>query len=245
MMKIYLLVFTLILLISVTVTADNTEMPVTEWLVLDPVQINYPVKSKSKDRPGDLLKFSHLEITELWPSEGNRILWEKDTNLEWNENKADQGILSIDSDQAQNFPHLAYAVFYLQADRWMNLDLKVASRQPFQIFYNGKMIKEKISYDSTATDSAGSVSEKIEIETGKHIIIVKTIKHDRQTSGWQLSAAVSVSDDSLLKYFKLSTDPEQTISLRQVLDIPLISGISLSADGKFMAVKLSQRNINT
>ena len=243
MMKIYLSVFVLILLISVTVTADNTEKSVTEWLVLDPVQINYPAKSESKDRPGDLLKFSHLEITEMWPSEGDRILWEKDINLEWQDNKADQGNLSIDSDQTQSSPHLAYAVFYLQAERWMNLYLKITSRQPFQIFYNGKMVKEKMSYDSTATDSVGSVSEKIEIETGKHIIIVKTIKHDRQTTGWQLSASISVSDDSLLKYFKLSTDPEQAVSLRQVLDIPLISDISLSADGKFMAVKLSQRNI--
>ena len=117
----FITVFIISLIFSNSLLAENTEKIVTKWLVLDPVEIKLPVMSSSKDDLKDILKFSHLTVSELWPAENDRVEWEKDTYLEWQQVSDQQGRLVIKPVKNAKAPQVAYAAFYIHSDRWLHL----------------------------------------------------------------------------------------------------------------------------
>lgn len=240
MMKLRLFILTIIL--SGLVYANVAEKQVTSWLVLDALDTNYPVKGNSIFELKDILKFTHIDVTDLWPAEGDVIEWNKGRKLEWNNRTASRGNLQLDYNNKPDSPQITYAGFYLQTDRYLNLQLMVKSQHPFEIFYDGRLIDQKASQDSITTNNEKSISTRVRAEAGKHLVIVKTIKHDSQMNDWLLAATVSADHDSLANSFKLTTNPGRSISLDHILDIPLIGSTALSADGRLMAITLSQRN---
>ena len=136
MNKLIMLMLGLIIVISNSSLAQSAEKPVTRWLVLDPVEIQMPVMSSSKNDLKDMLSFSHLKIVDLWPAEDDQVQWDRDTYEKWQQIEAEEGQLIIKKINNSDSPQISYAAFYIHADQWLNLNLKISSEHLHHLFFD-------------------------------------------------------------------------------------------------------------
>lgn len=224
---------------------QKQEYTISSWLVLGPHDFYHPAFSKEKKNGieiKDLLLFREIDVASLKPAESTTLEWINGKTLEWKKITPPDGNIELTVDQ--DLPATAYLASYVNVKRWTQGILSIQSQQVYQLFLDGKSILIKDKIDKTAGNGITLNTKKstttIALETGKHLIVIKTLNDPDLNSSWRINVTLTIEDRYKNPAPVFSFSPERNMSIADLLDGPKIDHVSISADGELAAITLRQ-----
>ena len=208
--------------------APETEhsIKISQWLKTEPFSAPVPALAGDDFKLSQMLGFEPVDIATITNDQ---------LGLSWSELAADESgnaQLSGSGDQ----PQVIWLAAYLETDRFAKATLKLQTAHLARVYLDGQKIAEK---SSSENEEPGKIEEKLTLETGKHVLVVKSLRDPKNESKWQLSGSISTTSDAVIT---VSTSPKKIVDAHQLLDRTMIRGVSISADGKIAAVSYSKMN---
>jgi len=226
------------------------EKPITTWLQLGPIQTPMPLFSNEKNIRGkefkleDLLKYKHVDLKNWWPEAGETLRWNQAATLQWQSvsMQLDSFVVLQKSNDAN--PEIAYLGAYLETDRWIKVKLQVLSCHLFEVYLNGDLIVSKTISNKAESDTSdvkpGSAESELKLETGKHLLIIKTLRDSDLKSDWAIKAILNTSESWMNKSLNINLSPKHFMNIKHLLDGPKVAGVSISPNGDLVAVSMKQ-----
>jgi dipeptidyl aminopeptidase/acylaminoacyl peptidase len=238
----------LLILIPLAISATSQEeeqtieLAITDWLLLGPFPNPLPAlleEYKKEQLIENLIKFHQVDNSKLIPSAGNTLRWHDGTLSSWREIQAGENGVSLIGDE--NHPTIAYFGTYLDVKRWTRARVTIQSPQAFHLCVDGRICVTKSSASRNGDNSAISrkkVSTDLNLETGKHLLIVKSVYDPSSDEEWTLKGTITIDENYTSPQPTLILSNEQNMSLYHLLDVPTVTGISISPEGKLAAVSV-------
>ncbi len=247
----------LILIITITLASfakeiepNKTEIPVTVWLKIGPIESALPLFHDTKNIKGkdfdltSLLVFEQFDVEKLCPQEGELFQWDQSRVFKWTRLEADSVGFVYASTTEKMLPQFSYFVTYIDAKRWTKTKVEIFSHHLFQVFLDGEKLTEKTSSekpkDDTTAAEPGKTSHELKLETGKHLLLVKSLKDPENKSKWSLKATLQISEPWAENDLNVTLLPKQHMNIKHLLDGPKTSSISISPDGELVAFSMRQ-----
>ncbi|MFO7448197.1 MAG: S9 family peptidase [Ignavibacteriaceae bacterium] len=221
---------------------DSTKININEWLAAGPIAIEMPVEAgygESSFKEKDLLDFDELQVHNLYPEKGEKLQWSKDKNYEWEKVSGEEVELRSED---KTLPEITYLVTYIETERWLKAKLEIRSCQMLRAFVDGKEILTKTSTQEIKGDSSckpEKSSKDIELERGKHILVLKALKSPKVNSDWNISASLIIDSAYVKEDIAISLSNTGYTTVEKLLEDPKIEAVSVSADGELAAVTVS------
>ncbi len=223
-------------------TGGQHDKLVNDWLKLGNFPVQLPVYDSVKSVNGeyfgyaDLLKYDFTDPGKLHPQTGESFNW-NGMRTEWESIPANKsGFARAENRSRNDVSQVAYFATYIQTDRWMEARVKIESPQLFVVFLDGKEIGNKTGI--TADDeAAGTVEKTVNLEHGKHLLLVKSLKPAGNTSDWEVKGTVSFADDFGADNLQLTLSPKQIIDIRRLLEGKFVEDAELSPTGNLVMFK--------
>lgn len=222
---------------SINEGETKTKIDIDEFLVLGPVNLFLPVDI-NPDEIKSLLTYDELDIGSWYPKENDPIIFRENSTLRWKKEKSQNLKFKKDNSQV-----IYYVGFYAYSDRWAEAEIEVNSCHLASIYLDNKKKTDKTSFDEIEDGKCqpGKLSSKIELENGKHFILLKLLFDPAKNSDWSITASLSF-DQKFNGNINLSTDPVRTTTISDLLDNKNVTSISLSPNGELVALKMRERN---
>jgi len=219
----------------------DQELIINSWLALGPFPTPLPkfYDDEKKGYPLDeLLNFEEIDTSQLKPREGARLNLHNETSAQWK--KVNAGKRGIKFLQNTVTPSTAYLGVYVEVNRWTTAKITVVSPQLFQVYVDGNTATQKTGAEKCEEGEPSprgkSASADLILETGKHLIMVKSIFDPTSGSDWTVEAALSYNEGYASPPPVCTLSPEETMTITHLLDGPKVTGASISADGIFAAL---------
>ncbi len=220
------------------------EQPITSWLSLGPFPTPLPAfhEDKKKDfTTEDLMRFEEFDISKLNPKLGSSIKWHDGTPARWEAVQGGEKGISLAGNPAT--PSTAYLGVYIDVSRWTKAKVTVTSPQLFQIYLDREIVGRARSAKSEKANISSEekkISADLALETGKHLLLVKTLFDPKLNSEWTVEAILSYDEkfDSPSPSLTLSAEHKMTIG--HLLDTPQVTAVSISPDGTLAVLSKSQ-----
>jgi dipeptidyl aminopeptidase/acylaminoacyl peptidase len=187
----------------------------------------------------NLIKFHQVDKSKLIPLLGNTLRWHDGTLSYWREIQSGKNGVSLIGDE--NHPTIAYFGTYLDVERWTRARVTIQSPQAFHLCVDGRICATKSKSDKNGdnnTSSRKKVSTDLSLETGKHLIIVKSVYDPSSDEEWTLKGTITIDENYASPLPALTLSNEQNMSLYHLLDVPTVTGISISPEGSLAAVSV-------
>lgn len=247
--KIFILFFVYLIAIIPAKGKDTTDnkIQIKEWITAGPFVQPLPAFNDFKEKEfhtKDLLSYNEVDLSYWWIKENDTFLWDRKKKTKWEIKKAEVDEIYFDNSDVSH-PQIYYAVIYIDAKRWMKATLEIESCQMLKVFLNGKEISSKSRVDSVLIEDIckkGKTKKEIELERGKHIVVVKSLFDPASSASWNLSGNISFDSKYHLNDLEVSTSPEYFLSLKNVLDDPRPGNVVISPDGDLAAVTITKSN---
>jgi len=217
---------------------------IDEWLSLGSIEIKYPAFSNTNDKTlEELLNYDQVRISDLNPVKDETFLIDKNTSVKWKifsipENFSEQ------NDKVSINPSIHYLATYIQTERFTKAELEINSCNMIKVYLDGQEVAEKKSLQKKNGESdsckAEKISKKINIETGKHLLLIKVLTESASTSNLINFVKLKYQEEVNSSYISISTKPEGFVSIKNLLEDPKLGSISLSHDGKYAGVTISK-----
>jgi len=240
------LLLVIIILTAPTAISQNgektKELAITEWLLLGPFPNPLPALLEEKEKEQlieSLIKLPQVDKSKLKPLEGSTLRWHDGTLSRWRRIQSGENGVSLIGDE--NHPTIAYFGTYLDVKRWTRARVTIQSPQAFHLCVDGRICvtKSKVNRkDENSTANRKKVSTDLNLETGKHLLIVKAIYDPSSDEEWTLKGSISIDENYTSPDPTLVLSNEQNMSLYHLLDVPAVTGISISPDGALAAVSV-------
>jgi dipeptidyl aminopeptidase/acylaminoacyl peptidase len=233
LLLIFLLTFSLILTAQEAETIPS-RIPIKSWLLLGPFVT--PLPAFHADEKGgfsaeDLLDLAELDRHRLAPRVGDALVWRDGRRAIWQELDAiDDGVLLAES---KDLPSIAYMALYLDSERYTQAKLHLQSSQLYSVYLDGKLLLAK--KDHTPRNGNKSIGD-LKLETGKHMLLVKSVHDPGTQSRWNLNAYITLDDKFEFTAPGQSLIPQAHMDIGHLLDTASISNVSISPDGKMAGV---------
>lgn len=234
-------VFTVALAQTDTSGKSNTpKVTVKQWLVLGPVAAPLPAfNDEDKDQktgPSELLAYPHLAVDAISPRRGATVALAGGGKVTWAEVTADSNGASLEARPGE--ASFAYLAAWVDVPRWTRVDVEARSHHPVEVYVDGASVASQKKADKK-DDAKASGSVKL-IE-GKHLLVVKSVDVPTDSlEGWRVGVTLSPGkgfDDAPA----VSLDPERTMTIHDVLDTPMATGVDVSPDGEYVMIAFSSR----
>jgi len=229
---------------------EKIEQPILQWLKLGPVESPLPIFHDVKNINGKtfdlakMLAFEPIETEDLQPREAAELKWNRDLKLSWEKNLADSAAIIFLSEPNNATPQFCYLATYLSVTRWTKATLLVSSPHLFEIFVNGEKQTSKTSSEKpdaeNKTNSSGEKTVSLKLETGSHLLLIKSLSDPQNNVPWQISAKIILDSLFAIDNLQLSDQPKKRMNLSLLLDPPMISSATISPDGELMGLALRQ-----
>lgn len=239
----------LITIYHVDAQQSSKNIPLTEWLALGPAEAVMPAFHAERNLKGETFDFKNLlsqepmNIKKLHAAKDGRVYWSQHQPLVWETFKPDTGALVAISPKTKG-PEWMYLAGYIEANRWMKIKIEGESYHLFQVYLDGKSVGVKNASNKPAGDSGavkrGTSSQEIKLETGTHQVAVKLLKDPDNKQPWDFGAKIIFTDSADAGFLKYSLNPAKTMDLSLVLDVPRVTRLSVSPDGKLAALTMTQ-----
>ena len=225
------------------------EIHIASWLINGPFDDRLPAFSGNKNVRGktyglaDLIKHRHAPVEKLWPADGDVEVWTSAERMTWRTVMCDTAGVLLETDRGDS-PQIAYLAAYVDARRYTKAKVEISGFHLLRIFLDGKPILDKGTAekpkDGDAAIKAGKVSMDVDLETGKHLILVKTLRDPECRADWVVRGVLRVPSDYAADDLRIVVSPRQTMTISHMLDGPKVRGVSVSPDGELAAVQMRQ-----
>ena len=167
---------------------------IENWLAAGPLPAPLAAFSSSGDRPfgaAELLNFDPVDVRTLRPRAGGEFLWADGSKAPWRALAAgDKGAELAPSGGAFE---TAYLAAFIDASRWTPARVSIVSSQPFQAYLDGRSIASRskaVKPDNATAASDGRVSADIKLDTGQHLLVIKSLYDRSAGAQWSTSASL-------------------------------------------------------
>ena len=111
-------------------------------------------------------------------------------------------------------------------------------------YFDGEAVLTKsiIQKPDSIECTPGIGTGELLIETGKHILLIKALSNSNHNTDWNLEISLNGVGEDSLQNITITTDNKDYTNVGDLLDNPKVKGLSVSYDGKYAAVSISQRN---
>jgi dipeptidyl aminopeptidase/acylaminoacyl peptidase len=245
--KNYSLAFLFILFVFViTAYCDDTPDPnepvmIKSWLCTGPVSEAMPVFNDVKNLSGkkyqlkDLLEFDQVDIDDFKPALNTSFEYKPSAELKWKQALTDPNDFVTFTSNASDVPQVAYLATYIDVSQWMKIKLEAQSSHLLKLFLDGKSITSKTKSDKDS-DKPGNASKDLELENGKHLLIIKSVRDPNNSCQWQVRASLKPDQDFSDVDFKTEISPRTHLTLTHLMDLTRLSSVSISPNGRLVAV---------
>lgn len=219
---------------SCVVSSAEHDVAVEQILTAGPLTLNNTLFAAKPD-VSEVIAADYLNRKTLWPDESTALPWRLGKSMVFKKGSVQEGKVRFTHPRGDGRPYVAYALFYLENNRYQDFHLKITSRSPFGIFINGdsKLINE------TSGDEVEKSCDFV-LRRGKHRVLLKTAWHEETGVGdWSLklaltaqfenSAAATIQSDRLLYRYD------------DLRFIKTITDLAISPDGKTAAIVFRSR----
>ena len=219
------------------------ELTITKWLFLGPFSNPLPAFSEEQRKEyaiEELIEFEQIEFSKLKPKAKKTIKWHDGALNHWREIQSDKdGIFLL---EGNTHPNIAYFGIYLDVKRWTRAKVTIQSPQAFQLSVDGETCATKLKADQKNENNSSSdvkkVSSDLSLETGKHLLLVKTVYDPNSDAEWSIKGTLSFDEKYASPSPSLTLSSDQSMTLYHLLDTPLVTGISISPEGILATVSL-------
>lgn len=241
----------LVFLISFTISFNSfpgekeNKIPIKEWLAAGPFKLSFPVLQKDTSKSNalkELLEYDQINITDRWINQDAVFRWDERSSKQWKIINTPNGKLNFNGESPGN-PEVYFLAAYIETEQFTKVKLEFSSCQLFNVYLDAKEIISKktaqISSD-TAECKPETLNKDINLETGKHILLIKTLKNPYENIKWDFGASIIIDSAFNNASLHISTSPIHFTSITNLLEDPKIGSIAISSDGELAAVGISQ-----
>lgn len=196
-------------LFAVTAHGGGRSANVAQWLVLGPVPAVAPAFGATSDSA--LLASGRVSLTHTWPADGDVEQWIDGATTAWRARADPGGTLQLEAET----PSLAFAVSYLDADRWTRARITVSGGTARVV----------------SVDGAPLHGETVALERGKHVLLVEAVV--RPGAGLALTASVAPLTPGA--HITSTIDPRHAASLAELMATTDVNGIAINGSGDRVA----------
>jgi len=214
----------------------NYEVQVKQFLMAGPLGIQMPAFHSKPNmegqtfEPANLLKFSQKKVVE--PRAGETFLKNENKVLQWKRLDAQSSFLTGFSTQFAIY----WQAFYLQANRFVKLELKAESVHPFEVFVE----KEKKTSNDTFNEKSVSKTVSLKLEKGKYLVVVKSLVKRGEKPIHPVKVFLSYDKIFTGNAIALSLSNEQFMDLQHVLLGQRLTATALSDDGSMILLQYAE-----
>jgi dipeptidyl aminopeptidase/acylaminoacyl peptidase len=218
----------------------SQEILIDRWLTAGGINVYMPALAETENvkgdkfKPIDLLKTSLIDLSTLAPQKGkqlaeNTILWEekfvdKDSSLYFSFNGKGNRI--------------GFLAVYLKTENFWKGKLAVESTAPFEAYFDNSKTTERYSSCTEGT----LATKEVKLIPGAHKLIIKVFISDTITATSRLKVYLKPTGEFLPDGIIVSTDPQETKTLKHLLEGPKLSSVNISAAGDMALVTISEVN---
>ena len=222
---------------------ETIQINLHSWLFMGPLPAHLPAfhdDSRNSYLPENLLRFNELNFSALQPESGGSIVWYDGNDYEWHNINADENRVRIPS-KTEALSKFFFAT-YIDVSQWTKAELSVKSAQIFTLFLDGNQISTKSKFNTASEESdhpsGRTLSRELELETGKHLILIKFIHDPKTDPEFTFEAYLTLNKKFASPAPKSSLSPKQIMDISVLLDGPKVTGASISPSGKFASLTL-------
>ncbi len=236
------IVFITIFLFALSVTAG--ELIIREWLFSGGLQVHKPAFSETENLDGkkfneeNLFRFTQLHYESILPVENKTFLSLSGETLQWKKVTAGEDGIVGWSTPAAGGNYVVWFAAWVKTNRWGQVTLEVRSRQQLEIYQGNRLLGGKYTIEPAEKDP-GKLNRELTLETGTHLILVKSMNDGQKEVVPGFSALIKpkdyFSDGSII----VSTTPSRNKTIQDVLEGVKAKGVNLSHDGKYYSVNYS------
>ncbi len=237
----------LVFLLIAKLALASDKVIISRWLSAGPFNLNKPLFYDVPNTQGEVFKESHfltfeqVDIATMFPEELQKFHWTGNVASDWTKVFSDEnGYVKLDN--GNNDWQIYYAAAYVSTDRWLSASLEIKSPQMLSVYLNGERLGSKNTIEKEE-GKIGKFSKKVDLERGKHLIIVKTIFRPEDNDSikeWKFSASLEVKEPFSTGNVSLSLNPKNIKNISHILDGVKVSSVSLSPDSKYYIVNYSR-----
>ena len=162
----------------------------------------------------------------------------------WKEIKAEENSIKLSGDDVN--PTIAYLGVYVDIKRWTEVKVSLKSPQAIRIWLDGEVVATKAKVDATEKEKTSvkgrKVSADLKLETGKHLLLVKTVYDPSLNSEWTLKGVLSFEEKFASPPPAFTLSAEKQMAINHLLDGSKVVGISVSPDGTLAALSIRKNS---
>jgi len=215
---------------------DNKQVVIKNWLQSEAAALLLPAFSNTTDIDNkrfqlkELLQESYLNPEDIKPEENDQLLWNQN-ELKWMKASiSKKGYMAADAAKIS----LSYFASYISVEQWCKAKLLVNTYPMLEIYLDGKKIA---SHYNQEEKESKEIKSDITLEPGKHCLLIKVLSQNKNN---KFKLQLQAEDGWTEEDFKLSTSPEQFISINKVLDGKKVTSAVLSANGAYALISYSR-----
>lgn len=216
----------------------SKEISISSWLKLGPFSSPLPAFSDSKNNEFDLedfLRFNEVDVQQMKPQIDGTYTWHDGSTAVWQSIQARDQDIKVEYDSEG--PATTYLAAYIDIKKFTKGQLSIVSLQPFRVYLDGRRIRTKAEYN---TDIADKIKIDVNLETGVHLLLIKSVYTKNRISSWGLRASLNYTDRIENPRPQITLSSNQRMTIPHLLDGPKITNVSISPDGSLTAVSLRE-----
>ncbi|MCZ7603866.1 MAG: S9 family peptidase [Melioribacteraceae bacterium] len=224
-------------LVSILFAEDSKfTLSIDSFLTFGPIKVT--LTSGEEKVTSEKLLYQEMDVAKWWPKANEKLFVYANSTLEWKVKSGEQ--LTFDK---SNSASIYYSGFYVETDRFVETELEVNSCNMFSIYLDGNKISDKTTFDENKDGKCepGKSKTTLQLENGKHFILIKTLIDPTINSDWSINSKL-IFDKKYKENVNITLDPIRTTTISDLLNNINVTDISLSPDGKYVALKVRERN---
>lgn len=211
-------------------------LTIPSWLVLGPFEEAMPAFADDVKYGFDttaLLEFDEFEPGSVRSRAGLAGRRTSAGPIAWKEAPAGDAGITLAAGGPR--PKTAYLAAYVETYQFRKARLTVRTRQLYRVFFDGRQVAAQ-----TRAAAEGETTTDLKMETGVHLILIKTVFDPKSQTDWNVRAAMEFPGARMEPDPRLSVSLPEKVALRHILDGPQATGISVSPDGTSIALSMRQ-----
>jgi len=226
---------------------EQNKCRIESWYVLGPALYPLPGFHENAEKGFDVKKLTEyetLDLKKIAPASDSVISWFNNKTINWQSHTGFESIALKPVPHDSSMPQIAYLATYLNTNRWMKVKINITCCQLLKLYLNGTpQITKTNSENESKTDEreCGEFHADLKLETGKHLLIIKTIHDPAAKKDWAIKADLEWDNSIPPNELTAELTPLHFFQIEQLLDGPKVNWAAISPNGQYVACQFSEQ----